>query len=149
MPIIGAELMDDLYLPVAELMRQVAADVVMPRFRNLADDHIEEKAPDELVTIADKESEARLSEGLAAILPEAGIVGEEACEIDAGLIGRVGQGLNWIIGPIEGTSNLAAGESPFGILVALAENGNILAGWKSEERRVGKECVRPCRSRGW
>src|SRR3546814_9643332 len=104
MPIIGAELMDDLYLPVAELMRQVAADVVMPRFRNLADDHIEEKAPDELVTIADKESEARLSEGLAAILPEAGIVGEEACEIDAGLIGRVGQGLNWIIDPIDGTS---------------------------------------------
>src|SRR3546814_6659101 len=39
----------------------------------------------------------------------------------AGLIGRVGQGLNWIIDPIDGTSNFAAGESPFGILVALAE----------------------------
>src|SRR3546814_15606310 len=49
--------------------------------------------------------------------------------IDAGLIGRVGQGLNWIIDPIDGNSNFAAGESPFGILVALAENGNILAGW--------------------
>src|SRR3546814_8553709 len=72
--------MDDLYLPVAESMRQVAADAVMPRFRNLADDHIEEKASDELVTIADKESEARLSEGLAAILPEAGIVGERSEE---------------------------------------------------------------------
>src|SRR3546814_2770054 len=58
-----------------------------------------------------------------------------SCEIDAGLIGRVGQGLNWINDPIDGTSNFAAGESPFGILVALAENGNILAGWiyRSEE----------------
>src|SRR3546814_1763349 len=72
---------------------------------------------------------ARPSEGLAARLPEAGMVGEEACESDAGLIGRVGQGLNWIIDPSDGTSNFAAGESPFGILVALAENGNILAGW--------------------
>src|SRR3546814_12388829 len=84
------------------------------------------------------------SSDLAAILPEAGIVGEEACEIDAGLIGRVGQGLNWLIDPIDGTSNFAAGESPFGILVALAENGNNL---RSEERRVGKEGVSRCRSR--
>src|SRR3546814_12023231 len=104
MPIIGAELMDDLYLLVAELMRQVAADVVMPRFRNLADDHIEEKAPDELVTIADTDSEARLSEGLAAILPEARIVGEEACEINAGLIGRVGHSINRLTDPLAGTN---------------------------------------------
>src|SRR3546814_13393900 len=90
MPIIGAELMDDLYLPVAELMRQVAADVVMPRFRNLADDHIQEKAPDELVTIAAKESEARLSEGLAALSLEPGNVGEEARAHDEGVIGSVG-----------------------------------------------------------
>src|SRR3546814_15745203 len=112
MPIIGAELMDDLYLPVAELIRQVAADVVMPRFRNLADDHIEEKAPDELVTIADKESEARLNKGLAAILPEAGMVGKEVCESAAGLSGRVAQGLNWIITPPERTGNLQVGENP-------------------------------------
>lgn len=121
--------MHELYRPVAELMRSVATDIVMPRFCNLAEHHIIEKAPDELVTIADRESEEKLSWGLAEILPEAGIVGEEACETDPALLGKVGKGLNWIIDPIDGTGNFAAGKSPFGIMVAVADNGVILSGW--------------------
>lgn len=121
--------MHDLYTPVAALMRQVAADIVMPRFQNLAAHQVEEKGPDDLVTIADKESEIRLSEGLAQILPEAAIIGEEACAADAALLDTAGQGLNWIIDPIDGTGNFAAGKPPFGIMVALVDNGHILAGW--------------------
>ncbi|MBK5265726.1 MAG: inositol monophosphatase [Alphaproteobacteria bacterium] len=131
--------MHELYHPVADLMRQVGSDIVMPRFQNLAAHQILEKAPDELVTIADKESEERLSEGLAAILPKAGIVGEEACESDPALLGRVGEGLNWIIDPIDGTGNFAAGHPPFGILIALADNGHILAGWILDPVR-GRMC---------
>ena len=41
----------DLHEPVVALMRQVARDVVMPRFRNLAADEIAEKAADDFVTI--------------------------------------------------------------------------------------------------
>ncbi|MGV3481776.1 MAG: inositol monophosphatase, partial [Sphingobium sp.] len=70
--------MHSLYRPVAELMEQVAADVVLPRYQNLAEDEISEKATDDFVTIADKESELRLIEGLARILPDAGMIGEEA-----------------------------------------------------------------------
>ena len=121
--------MHELYRPVADLMRSVAEEVVMPRFCNLAAHHIIEKAPDELVTIADRESEERISEGLSHILPSAGVVGEEACEADPALLGKVGQGLKWIIDPIDGTGNFAAGNSPFGLMVALADNGVILAGW--------------------
>lgn len=119
----------NLHEPVAALMRTVSAEVVMPRYRNLAADEISEKAADDFVTIADKESELRLAEGLSAILPEAGIIGEEACAADPSILDRAGEGLNWIIDPIDGTGNFAAGKHPFGIMVALADGGIILAGW--------------------
>ena len=118
-----------LHEPVVALMRQVARDVVMPRFRNLAAHEISEKAANDFVTIADKESELRLAEGLAAILPEAGIIGEEACAADPTILERAGHGLNWIIDPSDGTGNFASGNPPFGIMIALADAGATLAGW--------------------
>ncbi len=118
-----------LHAPVAALMRDVGRDIVMPRFRNLAQDEISEKAADDFVTIADKESEIRLAEGLSAILPDAGIIGEEACAADPAILDRAGIGLNWIIDPIDGTGNFASGNPPFGIMVALADGGVTLAGW--------------------
>jgi len=70
----------ELHDPVVALMRDVARDVIMPRYQNLRAEEVSEKAVDDLVTIADKESEIRLAEGLATILPEAGIIGEEAAQ---------------------------------------------------------------------
>jgi fructose-1,6-bisphosphatase/inositol monophosphatase family enzyme len=119
----------ELHDPVVALMRQVGRDIVMPRFRNLADDEISEKAANDFVTIADKESELRLAEGLAAILPNAGIIGEEACAADPAILERAGEGLNWIIDPIDGTGNFASGNPPFGIMIALVDGGTTLAGW--------------------
>lgn len=114
---------------VSDLLVQVAHDIVLPRFQNLAAHEVQEKAADDLVTIADKESEERLSEALAAILPEADIVGEEACAADPGVMTKLGKGLHWIIDPIDGTGNFAAGHAPFGIMVALANQGDTLGGW--------------------
>lgn len=119
----------DLDAPVAALMRQVARDIVMPRFRNLRAEDISEKAANDFVTIADRESEIRLAEGLSHILPEAGIVGEEACAADPAIMDRLGVGLNWIIDPIDGTGNFTAGKPPFAIMIALADAGTTLAGW--------------------
>jgi fructose-1,6-bisphosphatase/inositol monophosphatase family enzyme len=119
----------ELHDPVVALMRQVGRNIVMPRYRNLSDDEISEKAANDFVTIADKESELRLAEGLADILPEAGVVGEEACAADPSILERAGEGLNWIIDPIDGTGNFASGNPPFGIIVALADGGTTLAGW--------------------
>lgn len=114
---------------VEALMRRVAADVVMPRYRQLADHEIVEKEPGDLVTVADRESEAMLAEGLARILPEAAIVGEEACHADPALADRLGDALCWIVDPIDGTRNFAAGKTPFGLMVALAEKGETQGGW--------------------
>lgn len=118
-----------LHRAVVPLMRAVARDVVMPRYQNLRAADISEKAADDFVTIADRESEVRLAEGLAAILPDAGIIGEEACAADPAILDQAGKGLNWIIDPIDGTGNFAAGRPPFGIMIALTDGGATLAGW--------------------
>lgn len=114
---------------VSTLMRRVAQDIILPRYQNLAAHEVQEKAADDLVTIADKESELALGEGLTRILPDAALVGEEACAADPAILRDAGSGLKWIIDPIDGTGNFAAGKPPFGILIALASEGETLAGW--------------------
>lgn len=115
--------------PVATLMRTVAAEVVMPRFRALAEGEIIEKAPGDLVTVADREAEARLAEGLSRLLPSARMIGEEACAADPTLLDNIGEGCAWIVDPIDGTHNYASGIRPFAIMVALVEEGETQAGW--------------------
>lgn len=121
--------MDTLSRSVSGLMREVSRDIVLPRYRNFTSDEVIEKTAGELVTIADRESELRLNEGLSRILPEAGLVGEEACAADPSLTSRLESGLSWVIDPIDGTSNFAAGKPPFAIMVALVDAGVIQASW--------------------
>ena len=115
------------------LMREATERAILPRWRQLAALEIEAKEtcgtlPD-VVTIADHEAEAILAEGLARLLPQAAIVGEEACAADPNVLARLGDALCWIVDPLDGTNNFAAGKAPFGILIALAESGEAVAGW--------------------
>lgn len=114
---------------VSSLMREVAANIVLPRFRSLAPGEIAEKSPGEVVTIVDREAEERLYDGLAALGLGARILGEEAVSRDPGLLDRVGEGLVWLVDPLDGTANFAAGRFPFGMMIALVEDGEPLAGW--------------------
>lgn len=114
---------------VSALLQQVATEIILPRFLNLHADEIVEKSPGEIVTIADREAEIRLSEGLNIIDGDARIVGEEACSADPMLLADLDRGRCWIIDPIDGTANFAAGRQPFGIMIALVEDGVAQAGW--------------------
>lgn len=124
-----AALVDPVHAGVIALIEHVADHVVMPRFGNLAAHEVHEKAADDLVTIADRESERALDEGLSRLLPHAAVVGEEACAADPAVRDRIDHGLCWIIDPIDGTANFAAGRPPFGIMVALCDGGDTIAGW--------------------
>ncbi len=115
--------------PVEELMRRIGREVLMPRFRTLDASEIEEKAPEDYVTVVDRESEARLTEGLLSLLSGSHVVGEEAVAADPAIVARVAEGTAWIVDPVDGTGNYAAGRSPFAIMVALAEGGTVQAGW--------------------
>jgi fructose-1,6-bisphosphatase/inositol monophosphatase family enzyme len=132
--IIGPDAMHELYENVASLLRNTAEKAVLPYYQKLSADQIEEKQPTpnglmDLVTIADKEAEAMLSEGLARLLPGAAIVGEEAAAADPSVIERLKDDVCWIIDPVDGTNNFGAGRPPFGIMVALAQAGEAIAGW--------------------
>jgi fructose-1,6-bisphosphatase/inositol monophosphatase family enzyme len=114
---------------VLAVIKDASERAVMPRYQQLEAHDVIDKSAGELVTIADREAEVILADGLARLLPEAAIVGEEACDADPALMDRLGDALCWIIDPIDGTNNFAAGKPPFGIMVALAEAGEIIGGW--------------------
>ncbi len=114
---------------VLAIMRDAATRAILPRYQQLAEGEIITKSPGELVTVADREAEVLLFEGLAKLLPEAALVGEEACDADPALLDRLGDALCWIVDPIDGTHNFAHGQPPFGVMIALAEAGETIAGW--------------------
>ncbi len=119
---------DRLHAEIAGLLRRVAAEAILPRYRKLAAKEIIEKAPDDFVTIADHEAEAMLAEGLERIIPGLPIVGEEAAHADAAVLDRL-SGDCWIVDPLDGTHNFAHGKPPFGILIAMASAGAAHTGW--------------------
>ncbi|MET0308715.1 MAG: inositol monophosphatase family protein [Sphingomonas sp.] len=114
---------------VADILREIAVEKVLPRYQALASGDIEEKAPGDLVTVADHDVEIALAHRLGALMPDARFVGEERCARDPGLLAGLDQGLVWVVDPIDGTGNFAAGRPPFAIMVALLRDGVTVAAW--------------------
>ena len=115
---------------VADLLHEAAAEEVMPRFRALAEPEVRRKAGGELVTVADEAVESRLSRGLADLLPGSGVVGEEAVAADPALLARVDdERPYWLIDPVDGTANFAAGRPLFVVMVALVAGLRTVMSW--------------------
>ncbi len=115
---------------VSAIIRDVTEREILPRFRHLAKGDIREKNPGDLVTVADIESEKRLTAELTALLPGSTVVGEEGCETDPGLLDALaGDGPVWIVDPVDGTANFAAGKPCFAVIVAYVAHGETVAGW--------------------
>ena len=122
---------------ISDLMREVAAEEILPRFRRLSAEDVREKRPGNLVTTADLASEARLINGLAAIAPDATVVAEEMAEADlVGVLGRLsGEAPVWVIDPVDGTANFAKGKEDFAVIVAYVERGRTRVGLIYEPAR--------------
>jgi fructose-1,6-bisphosphatase/inositol monophosphatase family enzyme len=116
---------------VMQLMADVAAAEIVPRFRNLAADDVRQKGkPWDLVTTADVIAEQRLSEGLSRIVPGSVVVGEESASEDAEVIDRLkGSAPVWLIDPVDGTNNFVHGQPCFAVVVAFCLEGETRAGW--------------------
>ncbi len=113
---------------ILDLMRRVSERAILPRYRNLAAGEVEDKGGNDPVTIADKDSEALLREGLAAIDASLAFVGEETAHADPAILERLDRPC-WIVDPVDGTRNFAAGKPPFGIIIARADGGVAQSGW--------------------
>jgi fructose-1,6-bisphosphatase/inositol monophosphatase family enzyme len=115
---------------VGRLVARIADDVVMSRFRRLADGDVRQKAAGDLVTVADLLVESRLSEELTRLVPGSVAVGEEAVAREPSVLGALrGDAPAWIIDPVDGTAAFAAGRARFSTMVALSAGGEIVASW--------------------
>jgi fructose-1,6-bisphosphatase/inositol monophosphatase family enzyme len=116
---------------VLTLLRTVSADEIMPKWRHLTAADVRTKSgPQDPVTVADEAAERALAAGLKTLFPDDAIIGEESVAKDRSLLARLKQpGRIWVIDPIDGTSNFAAGLPLFGVMLALIEQDRILAGF--------------------
>jgi fructose-1,6-bisphosphatase/inositol monophosphatase family enzyme len=130
---------------VHDLLREVSERVILPHYQSLEAHQIIAKdggdygAIEDVVTVADQLSEEMIAEGLERIIPGLAVVGEEAAHADPAVLDRL-TGDCWIVDPIDGTRNFAAGKPPFGILLAMASGGETHTGWIYDPL-TGRLCV--------
>ncbi len=83
---------------------------------------IETKGYNDFVTYVDKEAEKMIVSELASILPESGFLTEEKT------ISKKGERYNWIIDPLDGTTNFIHAIPIFSVSIALMDNDEIVLG---------------------
>lgn len=104
---------------MAEIAREAGA-LLMEYFHQRV--KIEYKGEADLVTIADRKSEALILERLRSRWPSHDVVGEEGARIETGSDYR------WYIDPLDGTTNFAHGFPVFCVSMALEYKGQRIAG---------------------
>jgi len=117
---------------LGRVLRDVAEREIAPRFRQLAPSDVSHKPsvddPTDVVTAADRAAEAELTLRLPELVPGSSVVGEEAVAADPSVLERLrGSSPVWVVDPLDGTRNFAAGHGPFGTMVVLVDRGELLA----------------------
>ena len=113
---------------LSQLLRDVAEAVINPRFRQLADEDVSEKSPGEIVTAVDRAAEAFLVAGLAGLMPQVPVIGEEAASDRPAMLGLLGDpGPVWLVDPLDGTSAFVAGSPDHAVMMALVDAGETVA----------------------
>jgi 3'(2'), 5'-bisphosphate nucleotidase len=101
----------------AGLARQAAAAILAVRNAGFAVERKDDTSP---VTEADRIAEALIVEGLRAATPELAVVAEE--EASAGHAAQVGDAY-WLVDPLDGTKEFAAGLDEFAVCIGLVRGG--------------------------
>jgi fructose-1,6-bisphosphatase/inositol monophosphatase family enzyme len=111
------------------LLRTAARKEVMPRFQRLEAGDIRAKTgPLDLVTEADEAAERMITTGLRHVFPGCVVVGEEATSADPSLLSRLESAeLAFVVDPVDGTQNYAAGLPLFGVMAAALVRGETVA----------------------
>ncbi|HMN06476.1 MAG TPA: inositol monophosphatase family protein [Flavobacteriales bacterium] len=112
---------------VAALSKEVAAFIRAESLK-FTEASVETKSLNNLVSYVDKEAEQRFVAGLRKLLPEAGFIAEEGT-------GERVDGLNWIIDPLDGTTNFVHGVPCYCTSVALVKGTEIQLGVVLEVNR--------------
>ncbi|MCF8380941.1 MAG: inositol monophosphatase [Bacteroidales bacterium] len=138
----------DICFQVIDLVKETSELIIREsqKGKNLG---LEVKGRHNYVTRVDKASEEKLVEGLSKIIPDSGFIAEEETST------KKGEKYNWVIDPIDGTTNFIHGLFPFAISVALMENDEVVIGvvyelglkecfyaWKGSESFLNGEIIK-------
>ena len=99
---------------VIEISKQ-AGQIISAEVSGFSESDVEYKGSHDLVSYVDKKSEAFLVDALRKVVPEAGFIAEESPEL------KRADRYNWIIDPLDGTTNFVHKLPVFSVSIALAE----------------------------
>lgn len=89
---------------------------------NFDTNQVENKGLHDLVSYVDKTSEKLLVEALQKIIPESGFIAEE------GTSNKRGEQYNWVIDPLDGTTNYIQGIPVYAVSIALLKGDELVVG---------------------
>ncbi len=114
---------------LVELLRSAARAEILPRFRRLGAGDVRQKTgPLDLVTEADEAAERLITAGILRQFAGSVVIGEEAASADPTLLGLLADAdLAFVVDPIDGTANFAAGLPLFGVMAAVVVRGEVVA----------------------
>jgi myo-inositol-1(or 4)-monophosphatase len=126
------------------VVRDAAQEVVLPKFA-VVQRHV--KHDGSLVTEVDLAMQRRMQRDLAREWPHYAFLGEEMRQADMDALMRApGAGGMWVLDPVDGTSNFAAGVPYFAVSLALLIDGRPELGVVYDP--VRDECFAAQRGRG-
>ncbi|HQF10799.1 MAG TPA: inositol monophosphatase family protein, partial [Paludibacteraceae bacterium] len=113
--------LNQLCLSVCEIARS-AGKMIADERKRFDDSKVEYKGLHDLVSYVDKNSEKLIVSQLEKLLPEAGFLAEE------GTTSKEGERYNWIIDPLDGTTNFVQGVPVFAVSIGLHEANEMVLG---------------------
>lgn len=99
-----------------------AGSFILNESKNFKASKIEYKGLNDMVSYVDKTAEKMIVDELSKILPDAGFIAEE------GTSNKTGEVYNWIIDPLDGTTNFIHGIPAFAVSIALQKNNELVVG---------------------
>jgi myo-inositol-1(or 4)-monophosphatase len=106
---------------VTEIAKEAGSFIRQERLSFDAD-KIEYKGLNDLVSYVDKGAEQKIVAGLEKVLPEAGFITEEKTTT------KVGETYNWVIDPLDGTTNFIHGLPVYSVSIGLKKNDELVLG---------------------
>jgi len=103
-------------------LTEITGNYIVSELEEREDISIESKGLHNYVTHVDKTSERMLIDGLHEIIPSSGFIAEEKTNTTKGKI------YNWVIDPLDGTTNYIHGLPPYAISIALLKGKEIVLG---------------------
>ncbi len=128
---------------------KAAGNFINEESKSFSSSKIEYKGLNDMVSYVDKAAEKMIIEKLSLLLPEAGFVAEE------GTNNKKSDQLNWIIDPLDGTTNFIHGIPTYAVSIALQQHDELVLGviyeinkaecfyaWKGSEAFLNDEIIK-------